>query len=138
MVSNTDEFLPQMMGFQDFELNHSTGTLTAKNVKAAAAKRLIILSLIPLLLTCIIPVSFGLVTNPATGQKLGMPCLAQSCLDLFSASVIGRCDAASNTTVLWKDYDYYYGCLRCAILVHGSFSKAAQYCIYIFSEFCFD
>jgi len=70
MVSNTDEFLPQMMGFQDFELNHSTGTLTAKTEKSVAAKRLIVLSLIPLLLTCIIPVLIcDWQQNPATGRK---------------------------------------------------------------------
>jgi hypothetical protein len=133
LVENAD-FLSQMMGFQDVDLDHSSGELKRRTVKSVAAKRLLILSLIPLLLALIVPVTYALVKNPVTGKRLGIPCLEQSCLNLFSASVMGRCDTASNTTV-WNTEGYYYGCLRCAILVHGSFSKAAYYFIQIFSEF---
>jgi hypothetical protein len=150
MMSSKD-FFSQMMGFQDFELDHSTGRLNPKlqdfeldhstgrlnpkpHVKSGAAKRLLILSLIPLLLTFIVPVTYQLATDPATGKALGIPCLAQSCLDLFSASVIGRCDTASNTTVWRGESGYYETCLKCDIMIHGSFSKAAYYFIMIFSE----
>jgi hypothetical protein len=134
MVENTD-FLSQMMGFQDVVLNHSSGKLEPKTEKSAAAKRLLILSLIPLLLALIVPVTYALVTlkDPVTAEKLGIPCL-DSCLNRFSASVMGRCDTARNTTV-WNGNSYYHGCVRCAVLVHGSFGKTAYYIIQIFSEF---
>jgi hypothetical protein len=54
-------------------------------------------------------------------------------LNLFSASVMGRCNAASNTTV-W-DGNYYNSCIKCDILIRGSFNKPAYYFIQIFSEF---
>jgi hypothetical protein len=134
MVSSNDNFLSQMMGFQDVELDHSSGTLKPAENKSAPAKRLFILSLIPLLLASIVPVSYALSKNPALTWKLGTSCATeQPCLNLFSASVMGRCNAASNTTV-W-DGDYYSSCMKCDILIRGSFNKPAYYFIQIFSEF---
>jgi hypothetical protein len=134
MMASKD-FFSQMMGFQDFELDHSTGKLNPKpSAKSGAAMRFLILSLIPVLLTFIVPVTYQLATDPATAKNLGLPCLAQSCLDLFSASVIGNCSTARNTTVWRGDGGYYNTCLRCDIMIHGSFSKAAYFFIMIFSE----
>jgi hypothetical protein len=74
MVSSNNDFLSQMMGFQDVELDHSSGALKPKEQKSAPAKRLFILSLIPLLLASICPIAYALSKNPEMSPKLGIPC----------------------------------------------------------------
>ncbi len=130
MFSSRDDFLAEIMGFQDIAFD-SCGQLNVLKPPKSAAKRLLILSLIPLLMASIVPVIFYLARNPSIGKFLRIDCFEQSCLELFSKSVIGNCSAASNSTILWAPNQvYYHGCLKCAIIIHGSFSKSAYYSIY--------
>ena len=129
-ASGVDDFLAEIMGFQDIAFD-SCGQLNVLKPPKSAAKRLLILSLIPLLMASIVPVIFYLARNPSIGNFLRIDCFEQSCLELFSKSVIGNCSAASNSTVIWAPNQvFYHGCLKCAIIIHGSFSKSAYYSIY--------
>jgi hypothetical protein len=134
MFDVRDDFLAEIMGFQDVAFD-SCGRLNVLKPPKSAAKRLLILSLIPLLLASIVPVVFYLARNPSIGNFLRIDCFEQSCLQLFSKSVIGNCSAASNSTVIWAPKQvYYHGCLKCAIIIHGSFSTSAYYSIYTVGE----
>jgi hypothetical protein len=133
-IISSKDFLSQMMGFQDLELDYSMGTIKPKanNVKSHPEKRLLILSLVPLLMAFIIPFQYALLRNPESAKILGIPCPAQACLNLFSVSVIGKCETARNTTVWTMGH---YNCFKCDILVHGSFNQAAHAVIQLFSKF---
>ena len=131
MISGGDDFLAEIMGFRDVEINPSGQSPLRKKQPAAAVKRLIILSVLPLLISCIAPVIWYLASDPSLGDAFLIPCFEKSGLELFSPSVIGNCSAASDNLVWPPNNVYYYSCIRCAILIHGSFSKPAYYSIYV-------
>ena len=139
------DFLSEIMGFGDVDigssrqLQESTSSqlqeLAFKLALPAVPKRLFILSLIPLVMTLLVPVTFVLSRNPSVGKFFRNSCFENSCAQLFRRDVIGNCAAASNTTQIWpSNYDYQSGCAICPIIVFGSFSRSAFYSIWTLSK----
>jgi hypothetical protein len=145
-IKDTDsDFLSEIMGFGDVDigssrrLQESTSSqlqeLAFKPALPAVPKRLFILSLIPLVMTLLVPVTFVLSRNPFFGKFFRNSCFENSCAQLFRRDLIGNCSAASNTTQIWpSNYDYQSGCAICPIIVFGSFSRSAFYSIWILSK----
>ena len=123
-LTTTSDFFDKVLGFHDL-----FSTITKQPVKSWKRRRLLALSVLPLLMAIIVSASLLLCRIRSLSTFFRIPCLDRSCMDLFPTDMVRNCSAASNSTFVWSekmpdsDYGYNFGCLYCSILIDGTHDR---------------
>jgi hypothetical protein len=123
-LTTTHDFFDKVLGFHDL-----FSTITKQPVKSWKRRRLLTLSVLPLLMAIIVSASLLLCRIRSLSTFFRIPCLDRSCMDLFPTDMVRNCSVASNSTFVWSeqmpdsDYGYNFGCLYCSILIDGTHDR---------------